>query len=470
LYLEDGLQFSSSDAVAINSYWISICYFMPVIGAILSDTVWGRYKTIFRFSVLYVLGVALLALAAFTSNRPWSLISLFLVAIGAGLKPAVGPFGADQCSFETEKQATSYWFAFYTAINVGSLIAYLVVPIIRFKFGFTGSLLLPAGSMAVSILALVLASRAYTYVPPSGSALLGACRVYWSLCTPCPPAKPQANHEGQRLLTSQPPSSSPTLSFTGLEDVTDQAGEEKLDGPPTTSRNGISGWEKRLEGIPGIAKEDIKIAESIYRLFPFFACLPFFWAVFDSHSSVWILQAKAMDRSFGTLGTIQPDQMPVLDPFLVVTLVPVVDSYLLPAMYKYFPPSLHPTPLRRMQLGMYLSTFAFLLSGMVQSALDAGLRLHVSMQVPQYVLLVLAEVGVSATGLEFFFSQAPPAAKSVVLSLFFCTTALGDLLNGILYSSLGKSLSTSSLIWLVSGCCGFASLAFMVIAWRYTTG
>jgi len=32
-----------------------VCYTTPIIGALLADSLWGRYKTIFVFSTIYLL-------------------------------------------------------------------------------------------------------------------------------------------------------------------------------------------------------------------------------------------------------------------------------------------------------------------------------------------------------------------------------------------------------------------------------
>lgn len=75
------------------------------------------------------------------------LISLFLVAVGTGgIKPNVSTFGADQ--FETgdpqdEKEKGSFFNFFYFFINVGALIASLVLVNVQESQGWAIGFMIP---------------------------------------------------------------------------------------------------------------------------------------------------------------------------------------------------------------------------------------------------------------------------------------------------------------------------------------
>uniref|UniRef100_A0A0M3ISA5 PKD_channel domain-containing protein n=1 Tax=Ascaris lumbricoides TaxID=6252 RepID=A0A0M3ISA5_ASCLU len=55
-------------------------------------------------------------------------------------------------------------------------------------------------------------------------------------------------------------------------------------------------------------------------------------------------------------------------------------------------------------------------------------HLNILLQIPQYVVLSIAEVLFSITGLEFAYSQAAPTMKSVVQALWLLTVAFGDVI------------------------------------------
>jgi POT family proton-dependent oligopeptide transporter len=75
-----------------------------------------------------------------------------------------------------------------------------------------------------------------------------------------------------------------------------------------------------------------------------------------------------------------------------------------------------PTPLRRMTTGIACAGVAWIIVGAMQLALDGGTSLSITWQIIPYVFLTLGEVLVSATGLEFAYSQAPPSMKGVIMS------------------------------------------------------
>src|SRR5262245_16578936 len=69
-------------------------YFLPFLGALLSDAVWGKYRTIIILSIVYCLGHLTLAL---DSTRLGLVIGLGLIAIGSGgIKPCVSANVGDQ--------------------------------------------------------------------------------------------------------------------------------------------------------------------------------------------------------------------------------------------------------------------------------------------------------------------------------------------------------------------------------------
>ena len=454
------LGFDEPQAIALNSYWIALCYFSPLLGAVLADAAWGRFTTILVFTALYASGMTLLAVGAHLASSGASFAGLFLVALGAGgIKPCVGPFGADQ--LPKTHSLTSYWLFFYVAINLGSLLAYFAVPLLRASHGFTAALALPAASMGLSAVIFLSPSASYARVPAEGSALLGVCRVLLAAL------RSSARRPGGGAAALASSSAAPSSS----SDSSGSRGEDSESVPlvraaAAAAAPAAATWLDRARGAPGVTEEALATAHSLASLLPFYLLLPFFWAVYDSHSSIGLLQARRMDLCFGAAGCIAADQVAVLNPLLVVTLIPVIDR-VLPALHARAPPWLRPTPLRRMCLGMFLAALSFLMTGLLQAAIEGGARPHVALQVPQYIVLTLAEVGVSATGLEFFYSQAPSSARAVVLAGFFVTTALGDLLNGVLYSSLGGRLSMGALIWMVTALCLVASCVFALLARRY---
>jgi dipeptide/tripeptide permease len=74
---------------------------------------------------------------------------------------------------------------------------------------------------------------------------------------------------------------------------------------------------------------------------------------------------------------------------------------------------------------------------------------------------------VSATGLEFAYSQAPPSFKGSILALYYVAIACGNLLGAVLSSTLASALSSFQLLVLFAGLMCGAGLLFIVAACLY---
>ena len=86
IYLKSKLHFSEDTSTVIYHAFSGLCYFTPIFGAMLADQFFGKFKTIFWISLIYVLGHLLKTLAAVTPlGLPpveFSLIGLLLIALG----------------------------------------------------------------------------------------------------------------------------------------------------------------------------------------------------------------------------------------------------------------------------------------------------------------------------------------------------------------------------------------------------
>ena len=65
--------------------------------------------------------------------------------------------------------------------------------------------------------------------------------------------------------------------------------------------------------------------------------------------------------------------------------------------------------------------------GALQLALDGGEPLSIAWQVLPYALLTFGEVLVSATGLEFAYSQAPAPMKGAIMAFWSLSVTVGNL-------------------------------------------
>lgn len=126
---------------------------------------------------------------------------------------------------------------------------------------------------------------------------------------------------------------------------------------------------------------------------------------------------------------LQASQVPALNPFMVMVLIPLTTFGLYPLLEKF---GLKMHPLRRMTMGMLMAGVSFVLVAMIQQRIDAGQTVHIGWQVIPYLVITLAEVMVSITGLEFAYSQAPKRMKSVIMGFWLFNVSLGNVLVAVI--------------------------------------
>ncbi|MEO7851974.1 MAG: oligopeptide:H+ symporter [Rubrivivax sp.] len=405
-------------------------YFFPLLGGWLSDRFFGKYNTVFWLSLVYVAGHACLAM--FDDNRTGFYTGLFLIALGSGgIKPLVSAFVGDQFDQSNKAKAKIVYDAFYWTINFGSFFASLLMPIFLRNYGPSVAFGIPGVLMAVATLIFWLGRRKYVHVPPAPPDPDGFLGVVRTALTRDVPGQGRPGFvlaaigvvAAAVLLVLWavgpgwwPEKMSFVISFcTGLGLVIALVGI------------GTSMQLERARGLhPDAAIDGVR---AVLRILIVFALVTPFWSLFDQKASTWILQGNEMvmphDRWWWPSWLVkEPAQMQALNPLLVMLLIPFNNIVLYPALRRF---GFEPTALRRMGLGIAFAGLSWVVAGMLQLALDGGDPVSIAWQILPYLLLTMGEVWVSATGLEFAYSQAPPSMKGVIMSFWLLSVTFGNL-------------------------------------------
>jgi proton-dependent oligopeptide transporter, POT family len=143
-------------------------YFLPILGAILSDGFLGKYRTIVSLSVVYCFGHLALAI---DDTRLGLFIGLLLIAIGSGgIKPCVSAHVGDQFGLGNQHLLSRVFGWFYLSINLGSSISTYICPILlnNKKFGSHFAFGLPGVLMAVATVVFWMGRKKFVHIPPGG--------------------------------------------------------------------------------------------------------------------------------------------------------------------------------------------------------------------------------------------------------------------------------------------------------------
>jgi proton-dependent oligopeptide transporter, POT family len=395
-----------------HSFVIGV-YFFPLLGGWLADRFFGKYRTIMWFSLLYCVGHGLLAL--FDDNRTGFYTGLFLIALGSGgIKPLVVSFVGDQFDQSNKQLAKIVFDAFYWSINLGSFFASLLMPIFLREYGPSVAFGIPGLLMLTATLVLWMGRNKYVRVPPAPSNPHSFVRVVQTALTT---KVAGASNRGSMIaiaglvLAIATLAATPRLGFVAAACLA------------LVFLLGFGGFgaamqlERARSSHPNEAVDGVR---AVLRILIVFALVTPFWSLFDQKASTWVLQADQMTKP----DWFQSAQMQALNPILVLLLIPFNNLVLYPLLRRL---GFEPTALKRMGYGIAFSGLAWIAAGAIQLAIDGGDPVTVTWQVLPYVLLTFGEVLVSATGLEFAYSQAPASMKGVIMAFWYLAVTVGNL-------------------------------------------
>ena len=157
---------TSTEAQAYFHLFVSITYFTPLLGALLADGLWGKYRTIISLSIVYCLGLFCLAL---DNTRTGLLVGQALIALGAGgIKPCVSAHVGDQFGIGNRHLLGKVFSWFYLTINLGAFIAMLLVPWLLKTQGAPIAFLVPGLLMLLATLLFWSGRYRFVHIPPAG--------------------------------------------------------------------------------------------------------------------------------------------------------------------------------------------------------------------------------------------------------------------------------------------------------------
>ncbi len=436
-------------------------YFFPLLGGWLADRFYGKYNTIFWLSVVYVIGHACLAM--FEDNRTGFYTGLFLIALGSGgIKPLVSAFVGDQFTQANKHKAKVVYDAFYWTINFGSFFASLLMPIFLRNYGPAVAFGIPGVLMAIALLIFWLGRRKYVQLPPSPPDPQSFMRVVRTALAGGGAGKLVAMLGAALALGA--------LALWPLG---------KLEFVPAfclalvfVMAFGGVGASMQLERARGVHPDAaVDGVRAVLRILIVFALVTPFWSLFDQKASTWVLQGEQMTKP----AWFQSAQMQALNPLLVMLIIPFNNLVLYPALRRM---GFDVTPLKRMGYGIAFSGLAWVAAGMLQLQIDGGTPTSIVWQVLPYALLTFGEVLVSATGLEFAYSQAPPSMKGTIMSFWMLAVTIGNLwvllTNAAVRNESSKAWiagtgmgETAFLMFFFAGFAFLAAIAFALYARRY---
>ncbi|KAL4398700.1 hypothetical protein AHAS_Ahas01G0318100 [Arachis hypogaea] len=208
MYLLTRYNLSAIFVVNVVQIWNGSSNVASIIGAFISDTYLGRFRTLLFGSIASLLGILIMTLTAGIhqlrpancTDRPhcqwpqlWQLGILFfalaMLSVGAGgIRPCNIAFGADQFDTKTEKgraQLESFFNWWYFTFTIALVIALTGIVYIQTNVSWTLGFAIPTLCLAFSIAIFLIGQHTYIRKKPQGSVFSDMAKVITAVCRKC---------------------------------------------------------------------------------------------------------------------------------------------------------------------------------------------------------------------------------------------------------------------------------------------
>lgn len=153
---DGGLGLDQTTALSIMSIYGSLVYMSGIIGGWISDRLLGNTRTVFYGGVLIMLGHIILA---FPGSIAAFFVSMFFIVIGTGLlKPNISNIVGDLYRKDDNRRDSGFSI-FYMGINLGGLLAPIIVGTVGQKYNFHLGFGFAAIGMALGLIVFLLTKK-----------------------------------------------------------------------------------------------------------------------------------------------------------------------------------------------------------------------------------------------------------------------------------------------------------------------
>lgn len=424
-------------ATAITTFNVFWQYFMPLIGAYIADTYLGRFRTVALALGIDILGHIILLVAGLPpllketparGSLAALIMGMLIIGVGTGgFKPNVNPLVVEQAAsshmyvrvlpktgerviVDPAVTSSRVFHYFYMFINIGALIGQVGMVYAEKYVGFWLSFVLPTIMLCICPLIVWWGRKRYMRVPPQGSVLGKALRLF-----------ARANRGRWSI--------NPVATYRALNDGTFW---ERVKPSQIAAADRPSWMTFDDAWVDEVARGA--------KACGVFMWVPFFWLCYNQMTSNLISQAAVL-----RLGGVPNDALLSIEPVSLVILILLLNEAVYPLLRQF---RVRFTPIKKITVGYAVASVTMAYAAILQhyiyqesvcgayasGNLPSGercpnVKISVWVQVGAYALLALAEILVSTTCLEYAQSKAPKNMRSMVqavsLSMNAISTALG---------------------------------------------
>ncbi|KAL1213673.1 Protein NRT1/ PTR FAMILY 2.13 [Cardamine amara subsp. amara] len=466
VYLTKVFHLQQVDASNVINIWSGFTNLTPLVGAFISDTYAGRFKTIAFASFATLLGLVTLTLtASLPQLHPAScniqqpltcigpnklqfgilLLGLGFLSIGSGgIRPCSIPFGVDQFDQRTEegvKGVASFFNWYYMTFTVVLIITQTVVVYIQDQISWIIGFSIPTGLMACAVVMFFAGMKRYVYVKPEGSIFSGIAQV---VVAARKKRKLKVATEDDGTVTYyDPPIKNSVLSKIHRSNQFRFLNKAAviIEGDVTPEGAPADKW--RLCSI-----QEVEEVKCLIRIVPVWSAGIISLVAMSQQGTFTVSQALKMDRHLGPNFQIPAGSLSVISLLTIGIFLPLYDRVFIPFMRRITGQKSGITVLQRIGTGIVFAILSMIVSGIVERmrrirSIKAGdpagmTPMSVFWLSPQLILMGLCEAFNIIGQIEFFNSQFPEHMRSIANSLFSLSFAGSSYLSSFLVTIVHK--------------------------------
>ncbi len=419
LYLTKALLFDKALASAIYGDYTGLVYLTPLIGGFVADRYWGNRKSIIVGGVLMAIGQLLMFTSGMFYTTPSSataimLLGLLALIVGNGFfKPNISTM-VGQLYPQGDKRIDAAFTIFYMGINLGAFIAPLACGAVGdtgdpadFKWGFLAACI----GMILSLIIFISMKNKYI-VTPDGSPIGGV-----------------------------PEKVVPTIDEKAASDKVGNGRAYMWLGVLVTLYvifKGVVGFDiigsfifACTVAAPGYIITDPsldKIERSriwVIYIIAFFVIA--FWAAFEqAGASLTFFAEEQTDRNLFGWFDIPASAFQSVNPILIVALAPLFAMLWVRLGKKNQEPA---SPMKQ-SIGLFMVAVGYVIIALVVKDLGPGVKVSMVWLFSLYAIHTMGELCLSPIGLSMVVKLAPVRYSSLLMGVWFLSTALANKVAG----------------------------------------
>ncbi|KAH6814598.1 hypothetical protein C2S51_023616 [Perilla frutescens var. frutescens] len=486
VFLINEFHIKSIDAAQISNVVAGCTNFLPLVGAVVADSLLGCFSVIWISSLMSLLGLILFVLSEAVeglkpSNSPsgtqyavlYSAISLATIGAG-GTRYTLATMGANQFAGLMKHHLPTffnwYFFGFYSACLISSTAIVYLQDNVGWEWGF--GIGLAANALALAL--FLIGTPYYIRHKPRVSPFTGL------LCV---------------LVASIRKRNAITVSSTQTADYYygDDDGEDDAYGAtaPTNWLRPLNRAALKTEGdiLPNgsiatpwklCSVKRVEDLKSLIKILPLWSSGIFLATPIGIQLSLTVLQALAADRRLGRSFEFSAGFIPVFSFIATAVGLPLIDHCFRP-VWKKLTAGRNPTPLQQIGIGHVINIASMAVSALVESRRRSSAvtrhLMSVMWLVPQMVVAGIGEAFHFPGHVGLYYQEFPTCLKSLSTAMvalllgvaFYLSTAVVDLIRRVT-DWLPDDINygrVDNVYWamVVIGIINFAY--FLLISWTY---